>query len=51
MGWFGWLLLGIFWFLVIVGIVYLIRAFSTRERIAVGEDGQPVPRRKKSDPG
>jgi uncharacterized membrane protein len=47
MGWFGWLLLGIFWFLVIVGIIYLVRAVSTRERIALNEDGEPVRRKEK----
>ncbi len=47
MGWFAWLLLCIFWLLVIIGIVYLVRAVSTREKIALGEDGQPVPRESK----
>ena len=30
MGWFGWLLMTLFWILVLIGIFYLVRAFTVR---------------------
>ncbi|MFA5516909.1 MAG: hypothetical protein WDA20_11545 [Desulfuromonadales bacterium] len=35
-------MLSLFWILVVIGIVYLVRAASTREKVAIGENGEPI---------